>query len=120
MKQALTKAQLAKEIAKRTDSTHKTAVTFLDALRDIAVREAKKKRAFRIPGIGRLTKSHRKARSGRIPMTGELIRFATSSRVRFSVDPATAAAFGVTEAKGQKKKSKRTIRGTSGTGPRIW
>jgi DNA-binding protein HU-beta len=123
MKQLMTKAQLAKAIAKRTDSTQKAAAVFLDALRDVAIKQAKKNGAFRIPGVGSLVKSHRKARSGRNPLTGEAVRIPSSSRLRFSADPATAAAFGVGVGGATKKKSKKRKKngsGTSGTGPRIW
>lgn len=80
----MTKAQLAGEIAEATGTNKKTAGQFLESLCDIAYREAKKGE-FTLPGIGKLVKSHRKARMGRNPATGEAIKIPAKTVVKFRV-----------------------------------
>jgi len=80
----MTKTQLATELAEATGSTKKTAVQFMESLCVIAYREAKKGE-FTVPGIGKLVKSHRKARKGRNPATGEEIKIPAKTVVKFRV-----------------------------------
>jgi DNA-binding protein HU-beta len=51
----------------------------------LALRETKKNGQFVIPGIGKLVKSHRKARKGRNPQTGETINIPAKTVVKFRV-----------------------------------
>lgn len=52
----------------------------------MAIRETKKKGVFALLGIGRLVKIHRKARTGRNPFSGELIKVQPTSTAKFRVD----------------------------------
>jgi DNA-binding protein HU-beta len=79
----LTKTQLAEELAEKTGTTKKVAVTFLDSLAAIAYREAKV--AFSLPGIGKLVLVQRKARVGRNPATGATIKIPAKKVVKFRV-----------------------------------
>ena len=79
----MTKSQLATELAEATESSKKTAAQFLDSLCDIAYRETKKIGEFTIPGIGKLVKQNRKARTGRNPATGEPIKIPAKTVVKF-------------------------------------
>jgi DNA-binding protein HU-beta len=56
-----------------------------DLLADTAVKETKKSGVFVIPGLGRLVKAHRKARTGRNPQTGEPIQIKAKTVVKFRV-----------------------------------
>jgi len=56
---------------------------FLDDLATLAYKEAKN--AFTLPGIGKLVLSHRKARIGRNPQTGEPIKIPAKKVVKFRV-----------------------------------
>ena len=58
---------------------------FLDTLADVACKEAKKKDSFVVPGFGKLVKVKRKARMGRNPATGEEIKIAAKTVVKFRV-----------------------------------
>ncbi len=59
----LTKSALLQTIAQETDTERKTAAFFLEVITDIALREVKKNGEFTFPGIGKLLKQKRKARS---------------------------------------------------------
>jgi DNA-binding protein HU-beta len=80
----MTKTQLLTELAEATGTNKKAAGQFLESLCGIAYREAKKAE-FTLPGIGKLVKSHRKARKGRNPATGEEIKIPAKTVVRFRV-----------------------------------
>jgi DNA-binding protein HU-beta len=63
----------------------KIVATFLLALAEIAIKETKKNGVFVLPGIGRLVKAHRKARTGRNPQNGETIQIKAKTVVKFRV-----------------------------------
>ena len=81
----LTKTQLVEVIAQETATDRRTAVSFLTAITDIALREVKKNGEFTLPGIGKLVKQKRKARIGRNPKTGESIKIAAKTVVKFRI-----------------------------------
>ena len=85
----LTKTQLIRQLAEKTELTNKQSAAFLEHLADTAIKETKKNGIFVVPGLGRLKKVHRKARTGRNPQTGAPVKIAASKAVRF----APAAAF---------------------------
>jgi esterase/lipase superfamily enzyme/nucleoid DNA-binding protein len=51
-----------------------------------AIQETKKNGVFVLPGLGRLFRVHRKARAGRGPQTGQPVRIAARTVVKFHVD----------------------------------
>ena len=81
----MTKAQLVSLIAEKADLTKATANQVLDLLSSTAVGETKKRGQFVIPGVGKLVKSHRKARMGRNPQTGAAIKIPAKTVVKFRV-----------------------------------
>jgi DNA-binding protein HU-beta len=81
----MTKSQLAAELAEATGTTKKVANQFLESLSKIAYREARKNGEFTIPGIGKLVKKRREARMGRNPKTGEPMKIAAKTVIRFRV-----------------------------------
>ena len=81
----LTKSSLLQLIAQETETDRKTAAFFLDVVTEIALREVKKNGEFTFPGIGKLVKQKRKARIGRNPKTGESIKIAAKTVVKFRV-----------------------------------
>jgi DNA-binding protein HU-beta len=81
----MTQSQLVKELAGACEVPSKTARQFLECYADIAVRETKKNGVFVIPGIGRLVRVERKARTGRNPATGEPIKIPAKKVVKFRV-----------------------------------
>ncbi len=81
----MTKVQLVRHLAEKSGTQSKLAATFMEYLADTAIRETKKNGVFVIPGLGRLVKSHRKARIGRNPQSGDPIQIKASTVVKFRV-----------------------------------
>jgi DNA-binding protein HU-beta len=81
----MTKTQLVRHLAEEMELNNKTAATFLETLANTAIKETKKSGVFVLPGLGRLVKSNRKARMGRNPQTGEPIKIAAKTVVKFRV-----------------------------------
>lgn len=81
----MSKTQLATELAEATGTNKKTATQFIESLGAIAYREAKKNGEFTVPGLGKLVKSHRAARTGRNPQTGEAIQIKARTALKFRV-----------------------------------
>jgi len=82
---ALTKSQIATHSADKFSITRRQAVEMLDELANLAYNEAKKKGEFTIPGVGKLVKQQRKARTGRNPATGEAIKIPAKTVMKFRV-----------------------------------
>ena len=82
---AMTKSQIATHFAEKFSLSRRQAQDFLDELANLAYNEAKKKGEFTIPGIGKLVKQQRKARTGRNPATGEAIKIPAKTVMKFRV-----------------------------------
>src|SRR5262249_48193299 len=83
--QRMTQTQLVRSLAEGCEVNNKTARAFLDCLSGMAVAEVKKNGVFVLPGIGRLVRVDRKARTGRNPATGEAIKIPAKKVVKFRV-----------------------------------
>jgi DNA-binding protein HU-beta len=83
MAKALTKSQIASEIATKNSLTKKQAVEILEQLAALAYKHAKD--SFTIPGLGKLVLVNRAARMGRNPATGEAIKIKAKRVVKFRV-----------------------------------
>ncbi|KPK82002.1 MAG: DNA-binding protein [Phycisphaerae bacterium SM23_33] len=83
MAKAMTKSQILKTLAERTDLPKKQVVAVMEELAGLAYKEARN--GFTIPGIGKLVVVNRKARMGRNPMTGEPIRIPAKRVLRFRI-----------------------------------
>jgi DNA-binding protein HU-beta len=81
----MTQTQLVRSLAERCEVNNKVARQFLDELSTMAVAEVKKNGVFVLPGIGRLVRVDRKARTGRNPLTGESIKIPAKKVVKFRV-----------------------------------
>ena len=85
MADKMTQSQMVKELAEATGTNSKVAKQFMTSFSDLAIRETKKSGMFVIPGIGRLVRVDRKARTGRNPATGEAIKIPAKKVVKFRV-----------------------------------
>ena len=85
MASGMTKTQIVRAIAEKHEISNKQSAAFLEHLAELAIKETKKNGVFVIPGLGRLVKSNRKARMGRNPQTGEAIKIAAKTVVKFRV-----------------------------------
>jgi DNA-binding protein HU-beta len=83
MATALTKSQIAAEIATKNDISKKAAKEVLESIAQLAYKHAKD--TFTLPGIGKLVLVNRKARVGRNPATGETIQIKAKRVVKFRV-----------------------------------
>ena len=83
MAKALSKSQLAAEIAGKAEITKKQAVEILELIAALAYKHAKN--TFVLPGLGKLVLVNRKARIGRNPATGEQIQIPAKRVVKFRV-----------------------------------
>src|SRR5258708_1308898 len=81
----MTQSQLTKKLAETTGVSSKVAKQFLETIAEVAVAETKKSGVFIVPGIGRLVRVDRKARTGRNPATGEAIKIPAKKVVKFRV-----------------------------------
>jgi DNA-binding protein HU-beta len=83
MAKALSKSQIAAEIAEKNSLTKKQAVEILESICDLAYKQAKN--TFTLPGLGKLVLVNRAARIGRNPATGESIQIPAKRVVKFRV-----------------------------------
>ena len=80
---ALTKAQTIANLAGEVDLPKKQVAALLEALANLAYKEAK--RGFTVPGLGKLVIVNRKARDGRNPATGQKIRIPAKRVLKFRI-----------------------------------
>ena len=83
MAKALSKSQIAAEIADKNGITKKAAAEILEIIAQLAYKNAKN--TFTLPGLGKLVLVNRKARMGRNPATGEAIQIKAKRVVKFRV-----------------------------------
>ena len=88
MAKGLTKTALVRAMAEELELSTKQVNVFFETLSTTAVKETKKNGEFTIPGIGKLVKAERKARTGRNPQTGEAIKIKAKTVVKFRISKA--------------------------------
>ena len=79
----MTKTQIVAHLAEKAEIPKKTAAAVLEELITLATKEAKSSGQFVVPGLGKAVKANRKARMGRNPQTGEAIKIAAKTVVKF-------------------------------------
>ena len=102
MAKALAKSQIAAAIAEKVGLSKKQAVQSLEVIAELAYKHAKN--SFTLPGLGKLVLVNRKARMGRNPATGEVIKIPAKKVVKFRVAKACKDAILGTGGKKGKKK----------------
>ncbi|MBA4406997.1 DNA-binding protein [bacterium] len=80
---SMTKSELLTYMAKKSGLSKKATGEFIQEFVILAYKEAKK--AFVIPGLGKLVLVDRKARLGRNPKTGETIQIPAKKVVKFRI-----------------------------------
>jgi DNA-binding protein HU-beta len=83
MAKSLSKSQIASILAEKVAITKKQSVQYLEALAELAYKNAKN--TFTLPGLGKLKLKNRAARVGRNPATGEQIQIPAKRVVKFQV-----------------------------------
>jgi len=84
----MTQTEILSRLADSCGCKRSDVKAMFDALTDLATSEVKTNGEFTIPGFGKLKKTDRKARDGRNPATGEVIRIPAKTTVKFSVGKA--------------------------------
>lgn len=79
----MSKHDLIRQIAERTDLTQTQAQHALDALIAVASDHLAEGRDVSLPGLGGLHLAHRQARTGRNPATGAAITVPDRTAIRF-------------------------------------
>ena len=77
------KADIVDSVAEKADLSKKQAADALDAVVSTITGHLKNGERVQVPGFGSFTVSHRKARTGRNPATGEPIQIAASNVAKF-------------------------------------
>jgi len=80
----MTKNELAEQVAERTGLAASQARQAVDAAIEVVSDELAAGGEVALAGFGKFSVSHRAARDGRNPSTGETIRIAASNAAKFS------------------------------------
>ncbi len=88
----MTKTQIVKAMAEKLDVETKQIQSFFNALAEMATEQTRETGEFTVPGLGKLVKAERKERMGRNPSTGEQIKIAAKTTVKFRVAKAATEA----------------------------
>ena len=81
----MTKTQVVGSLAEQLQVPNRQIATFFDAMVQMAVEQTRTSGEFTIPGLGKLVKAERQARVGRNPATGEAIKIAAKTTVKFRI-----------------------------------
>ena len=81
----MTQSSMIKDLAAETGTTTKVAKAFVTAYVDMILKETKKNGVSIVPGLGKLVRVERKARTGRNPATGATIKIAAKKVVKFRI-----------------------------------
>jgi len=91
-KKPMTKGLIVSHFAEKFEISKKTASAIIEEVAALAVSETKKAGSFTLPGIGKLVLVKRKARMGRNPGTGEVIKIAAKTVVKMRIAKAAKEA----------------------------
>jgi DNA-binding protein HU-beta len=80
----MTQTEIISRLADETGTKKSDVKAMFDALASMATDEVRKNGEFTLPGFGKLKKTNRKAREGRNPATGAVIKIPAKTTVKFS------------------------------------
>jgi DNA-binding protein HU-beta len=90
----MTQTEIVSALADKTGLKKTEVKGVFDAVAELATKEVKKNGEFTLPGFGKLKKTQRKAREGRNPATGAVIKIPAKTTVKFSLGKAMKDAVG--------------------------
>jgi DNA-binding protein HU-beta len=79
----MTQTEIINNLAEKSGLKKTEVKGLFDSLTDLATKEVKKNGEFTVPGFGKLVKATRKAREGRNPATGAVIKIPAKTTVKF-------------------------------------
>ncbi len=94
-----TKAELIETVSKTAGTTKADAEKVLAAFFDTVVKSTKKGDKVAWPGFGSFSTTKTKARTGRNPQTGEAVKIAASTRLKFTASSTLKTALNPKRAK---------------------
>ena len=90
----MTQTEIVNALADKSGLKKTEVKSLFDEIAMLAAQEVKKNGEFTLPGFGKLVKATRKAREGRNPATGEPIKIAAKTTVKFRLGKAMKDAVG--------------------------
>ncbi|PYS91328.1 MAG: DNA-binding protein [Acidobacteria bacterium] len=84
----MTQSEIISALAEQSGMKKSDVKGFLEGLATMATSEVKKNGEFTLPGFGKLKKTNRKAREGRNPATGAVIKIPAKTTVKFAIGKA--------------------------------
>jgi DNA-binding protein HU-beta len=87
-KKRMTQSEVINHVAEKFDLKRAQVKDLFTELGELASAQVKKNGEFVLPGFGKLVLSHRKAREGRNPQTGETIKIPAKTTLKFRVSKA--------------------------------
>ena len=94
----MTKTQIVKALAERLEAEPKHIQAFFDAMAEMATEQTRETVEFTVPGLGKLVEAERKERMGRNPATGEQMKIAAKTTVKFRIAKAAMDAIATPKA----------------------
>jgi len=84
----MTQSEIISALAEQSGMKKSDVKGFLEGLATMATSEVKKNGEFTLPGFGKLKKTNRKAREGRNPAAGAVIKIPAKTTVKFAIGKA--------------------------------
>jgi DNA-binding protein HU-beta len=90
----MTQTEIIGALAEKSGLKKTDVKGMFDSIAEMAAKEVKKNGEFTLPGFGKLVKATRKAREGRNPATGAVIKIPAKTTVKFRLGKAMKDAVG--------------------------
>lgn len=90
----MTQTEIVNALAEKSGLKKTEVKSLFDEIAAMATSEVKKNGEFTLPGFGKLVKATRKARDGRNPATGAVIKIPAKTTVKFRLGKAMKDAVG--------------------------
>lgn len=90
----MTQTEIISSLADKSGLKKTEVKGMFDSIAALAIAEVKKNGEFTLPGFGKLVKATRKAREGRNPATGAVIKIPAKTTVKFRLGKAMKDAVG--------------------------
>jgi DNA-binding protein HU-beta len=90
----MTQTEIVNQLADKSGLKKTEVKGLFDAIAELATKEVKKNGEFTLPGFGKLVKATRKAREGRNPATGAVIKIPAKTTVKFRLGKSMKDAVG--------------------------
>jgi DNA-binding protein HU-beta len=81
----MTKSEMIQAISDKSTVAKKDVKKVTDAFTEVIIATLKKEKKVKLPGLGILAVKHRKARTGRNPMTGATIQIPAKKVVKMRI-----------------------------------